>query len=346
MPTMNFSSDNAYGAAPEIVQAIAAAGTAPEPSYGEDQYTKRLSARLAEVFEHEVAVFPVSTGTAANALSLATLCPPHGAVFCHAESHVVMDECAATEFLGGGLRLVALPGARGKVTPLAIEAALPSFRRGVHSSLPSAVSLTQATEYGTVYTPEEVTAIGATARKAGMAVHMDGARFANALCHLGCRPADITWRAGVDVLCFGATKNGACGAEAVIFFDRARVRDFEYRRKRSGHLLSKMRFASAQLLAYLENDLWLRHAGAANALAAKMAAGLSGAPGVELAQPVQANEIFAYLPEALAARLRAEGAAFYDWEPPAAGRVLARLVTSFATPEAAVTEFLARARAA
>jgi len=341
---MNFSSDNAYGAAPEIVQAMAAAGISPEPSYGEDQFTKRLSSRLAEIFEHEVAVFPVSTGTAANALSLATLCPPHGAVFCHAESHIVMDECAATEFLGGGLRLVALPGAHGKVAPAAIEAALPSFRRGVHSSLPSAVSLTQATEYGTVYTPVEVAAVTAAARKAGMAVHMDGARFANALCHLGCHPADITWRAGVDVLCFGATKNGACGAEAVIFFDRAKVRDFEYRRKRSGHLLSKMRFASAQLLAYLESDLWLHHASRANALAAQLAAGLAAVPGVKLAQPVEANEIFVYLPEALANRLRSDGAAFYDWEPPAAGRVLARLVTSFATPETAIADFLARIR--
>jgi threonine aldolase len=291
-------------------------------------------------------VFPVSTGTAANALSLATLCPPHGAVLCHAESHIVMDECAATEFLGAGLRLVGLPGAGGKVAPAAVEAALPAFRRGVHSSLPSAVSLTQATEYGTVYTPDEVAALTAAARRANLAVHMDGARFANALCHLGCSPADITWRAGVDVLCFGATKNGACGAEAVIFFDRAKVRDFEYRRKRSGHLLSKMRFASAQLLAYLANDLWLRHASAANAQAARLAAGLAGAPGVELAQPTQANEVFAYLPEGLAARLRAEGATFYDWEPPAAGRVLVRLVTSFATPEAAITEFLARVRPA
>jgi len=341
---MNFMSDNAYGAAPELVAALAEAASGPVGSYGADPHTKKLTARLAEIFEHDVFAFPISTGTAANALSLATLCPPHGAVFCHAESHIMTDECGAVEYLGSGLRLAAVSGPQGKVTPAGLAAAMPPYRRGVHSSLPSAVSLTQATEYGTVYRPEEVSAVAAAAKEQGMAVQMDGARFANALCHLGCRPADITWKVGVDVLSFGATKNGALGAEVVVFFDQAKVKDFEYRRKRSGHLLSKMRFISAQLNAYLENDLWLKHARRANALAAELAAGLASLPGVSLAQPVEANELFVSFPVELAERARAKGAAFYNWQEPADGRLLARLVTSFATPAEAVPNLLAALR--
>ncbi|HXL99342.1 MAG TPA: beta-eliminating lyase-related protein, partial [Rhizomicrobium sp.] len=216
--------------------------------------------------------------------------------------------------------------------------------RGVHSSKPSAVSVTQASEFGTVYTRDEIAALAACAHKNGMTLHMDGARFANALAHLGCKPADITWRAGVDAMSFGATKNGALMAEAVLFFDRKLVRDFDYRRKRGGHLVSKMRFLSAQLEAYLEDGRWLKTAARANALAARLGDGLAKIPGAALAYPVQANAVLALLPDATVARLRAKGAVFYDWAPPAGGRTLVRLVCSFATPEDDVTRFLEAAK--
>ena len=342
---MNFSSDNAYGAAPQILAALAAASDGAVPSYGDDPITARVRARLSDVFEHDVFVFPVATGTAANSLSLATLCPPYGAVFCHAESHIAVDECAAPEFFTGGAKLVLLQGCDAKIIPATIEAALPNFQRGVHSPRPSVVSITQATELGTVYTPDEVQAIARCAHASGMALHMDGARFANALAHLNCEPADLTWRAGVDVLSFGATKNGALCAEAVIFFDKARVGDFEYRRKKGGHLISKMRFIAAQLDAYLDGGLWLKQAMRANALAARLEEGLRAIDGVTLGHPVQANAVFAWMPKTLAAKLRDKGARFYDWAHDADGRVLIRLVLSFATPEDDVSRFLDAARA-
>jgi threonine aldolase len=337
---MNFVSDNAYGASPEILAALGAASAGAARSYGDDAVTARLTQRFSEIFEREVAVFPVVTGTAANALILATLCPPHGAIFCHRESHIAVDECGAPEFFTGGARLVLLEGGGGKIAPAAIEAALPLYRRGVHSSKPSAVSVTQASEFGTAYTPDEIAALAACAHKNGMALHMDGARFANALAHLDCKPPDVTWRAGVDALSFGATKNGALMAEAAVFFDKNLVRDFEYRRKRGGHLVSKMRFLSAQLEAYLEDGRWLKTAGRANALAARLGDELAKIPGAALAYPVQANAVLALLPDATVARLRAKGAVFYDWAPPAGGRTLVRLVCSFATPEDDVTRFL------
>jgi len=341
---MNFASDNAYGAAPEILAALTDAAEDAVPSYGDDAITARMRARFCEIFEREVAVFPVVTGTAANSLSLATYCPPHGAVFCHRESHIAVDECAAPEFFSGGAKLVLLDGDGAKITPAAIEAALPGFQRGVHSPKPSVVSITQATELGTLYRAGEIAAIARTAQASGMKLHMDGARFANALAHLGCAPADITWRAGVDVLSFGATKNGALGAEAVIFFDPADTRDFEYRRKKSGHLLSKMRFVSAQLNAYLTDGRWLRYAARANSLAARLVEGLRGVRGAALVQPVEANAVFVRLPDAVVAKLRAEGARFYDWEPPKDGHTTIRLVASFATPDADVARFIQIAR--
>jgi threonine aldolase len=341
---MNFSSDNAYGAAPQILSALTAASDGATASYGDDPITARVRARLCEVFERDVAVFPVVTGTAANSLALATLCPPYGAVFCHRESHVATDECAAPEFFTGGARLALLDGEDAKITPQAIETALPGFQRGVHSSKPSAVSITQASELGTVYTPDEIAAIGQCARKNGMSLHMDGARFANALVSLGCKAADMTWRAGVDVLSFGATKNGALCAEAVIFFDPARVADFEYRRKKGGHLVSKMRFISAQLNAYLADDLWLKQAARANGLAATLGDGLKNIPGVSLGYPAQANAVFAWLPHAAAERLRNQGARFYDWAAGEDGRTLVRLVVSFATPAEDVRRFVETAR--
>jgi len=341
---MNFLSDNAYGAAPEILTALAQANTGTAAPYGEDAITARVQQRFGEIFAREVAVFPVVSGTAANALALATLVPPYGAIFCHAHSHIVVDECAAPEFFSGGARLVPIASAHGKLTPDALRAALALYRGGVHSAKPSSISITQASERGTVYTGEEIAALGDLARAQGMALHMDGARFANALAHLGCAPADITWKAGVDALSFGASKNGALCAEAVIFFDPARAADFEYRRKRAGHLLSKMRFVSAQLEAHLAEDRWLKWARAANALAQRMAEGLAEIADVQIAEPVEANEVFAEMPEALARKLRDCGAQFYEWEKREHGRTLVRLVLSFLTPAEAVNEFLRLAR--
>ncbi len=342
---MNFASDNAYGAMPEILAALTRAGEGPARSYGDDGITARVRTRLRDIFEHEVFVYPVVTGTAANALSLATLVPPHGAILCHAESHIAVDECGAPEFFTHGAKLVTLEGDHAKISPEAIERALAHFQKGfVHHAQPAAVSLTQATERGAVYSQAELGAIADTARKHGLKLHVDGARFANALVSLNASPADLTWRAGVNALSFGATKNGALAAEAVIFFDIKDVADFEYRRKKSGHLLSKMRFVSAQLDAYLEDGRWLKAATHANGLARKLGEGLARIPGAELASPVQANAVFARLPDATVARLRKAGAVFYDWAPPKDGKTLIRLVLSFATPEEAVDRFVAAAR--
>ena len=337
---MNFLSDNAYGAAPEIVAALGAANSGTAASYGDDETTARLTKRFCELFERDVVVFPVLTGTAANSLSLATISPPYGAIFCHENSHLVVDECAAPEFFTGGARLVPLEGEGAKITPNAVERALARYRGGVHSAKPVAISITQATERGAVYTPDEIGAISALARREGMALHMDGARFANAVVHLDSSPADLTWKAGVDVMSFGATKNGALCAEAVIFFDRDRVRDFEYRRKRAGHLVSKMRFISAQLEAYLADDLWVRHARIANALARHLATALSKIANVELAEPVEANEVLVRLPDSIVQKLRDAGALFYDWEPPENQRTLIRLVLSSLTPQSDVDRFI------
>lgn len=342
---LNFASDNAYGAMPEILDALAHANDGSAPAYGADQITARLNERLRDIFEHDVFVYPVISGTAANALALSTLVPPHGAVLCHAESHVAVDECGATEFFSHGAKLVPLEGAGAKLTPEAIERTLAHFQKGfVHHSQPAAISLTQATELGTVYTPGELAAISQLARRHGLKLHLDGARFANALAHLGASPAALTWRAGVDALSFGATKNGALAAEAVIFFHADDVADFAYRRKRSGHLLSKMRFVSAQLEAYLEDGRWLAAARRANQLAKRLKEALAQLPGAEIAAPVEANSVFVRLPDATVARLRRAGAEFYDWAPSAGGKTLIRLVLSFATPVDAVDRFLAAAR--
>jgi threonine aldolase len=340
---MNFVSDNAYGAAPEILAALAAANGGTVTSYGEDPVTARLQARLSEIFERGVLAFPVISGTAANALALAALTPPYGAIFCHADAHIAVDECAAPEFFSGGAKLVSLPGENAKLTPQVIEASLRRFSAPPHSPKPSTISITQATEYGTVYSATEIAAIGAVAKAHGMKLHMDGARFANALAHLNCNPADITWRAGVDVLSFGATKNGALCAEAVIFFNKDDTHEFEYRRKKAGHLISKMRFISAQLEAYLEKDRWLTWAGRANAMATRLAKELAQIPGAKLAHPVEANALFVWLPDETAARLRKAGAKFYDWRPSSGGRTMARLVLSFMTPQDDIAHFLAAA---
>jgi threonine aldolase len=344
---MNFMSDNAAGAAPEILAALARANDGTAASYGADDITARLTAKLSKLFEKDVAVFPVATGTAANSLTLATLTPHYGAVLCHEGAHIYEDECGAPEFYSGGAKLVPIAGVHGKLTPSSIAASLAHFQRGfVHHVQPSTISLTQATERGTSYTPAEVSAIAALAKKEGLALHMDGARFANALAYLKCSPAEITWKAGVDAMSFGVTKNGALAAEAAIFFDPKRAADLEYRRKRGGHLFSKMRFLSAQIEAMIDDGLWLKLAGNANAMAQRLAQGLAALPGFTLDHPVEANEVFARLPSRTAMEaLIAAGGKFYPWGP-IAERPLIRLVCSFATREAEVDQFLAAAKRA
>ena len=335
---MHFASDNTAGISPEILAALAAANDGAVESYGADPITARLEAKLAQLFEHEVAVFPVATGTAANALALAAVTPPWGAVLCHPLAHIACDEANAPEFYTGGAKLVPVPGADGKLAVADLAALLPGDLGNVHHAQPAAISLTQATECGTVYRPAEIAGISALAHRHGLAVHMDGARFANALVHLDASPADLTWRAGVDVLSFGATKNGALGAEAIVFFDPARARDLPFRRKRAGHLFSKMRFLSAQLEAYVTDDLWLRNGRHANAAAARLAKGLTALPGVRLRHPVEANELFVELPETVISGLSAAGAQFFRWEGPTSTCI--RLVTAWNTREADVTAFL------
>jgi threonine aldolase len=339
---MNFASDNVTGVAPEILAALAAVNDGPSAAYGDDAVTARLEARMAKIFETEVTVFPVATGSAANALALSAVTPPYGAIYCHAAAHINVDECGAPEFFTGGAKLVDLPGPDGKLTAGDLAEVLAGAGKGVvHHVQPAAVSLTQATECGTVYSPDELRAIADLAHGHGLAVHMDGARFANAAASLGRSPADLTWRAGIDLMSFGATKNGALAAEAVVFFDRARAADFGFRRKRAGHLFSKMRFLSAQLEAYLTDGLWLRNAAHANRMAARIADGLDRLDGAELVYPVQANEVFVRLPEPVIAGLLADGFTFYRWDGPT-GRVV-RLVTAFNTGPAAVEALLAAA---
>lgn len=340
---MNFASDNTAGAAPEIMAALARANDGHAVSYGGDETTARLKTRFAEIFERDVEVFPVVTGTAANALSLAAIAPPYGAVICHALSHIHLDECGAPEMFSGGSKLLPVGGAGGKIDPREVQAVLDAYPAGVvHHVQPAALSLTQSTELGAVYTADEIGALSQVARARGLHLHMDGARFANAVASLGATPASLTWKAGVDIMSFGATKNGALAAEAVIVFNRDIGSDLAFRRKRAGHLLSKMRFVSAQLEAYLEDDLWLRLAAHANRMTARLAAGLAAA-GAEVSIVPQANEIFPRLPVALVERLRAAGARFHPW--PMAGddedaRTI-RLVTSFQTTDEEVRRFLA-----
>lgn len=330
---MNFASDNTAPVAPEIMTAIQAANHGTASSYGADALTERLTTLAHEVFETELAIVPVSTGTAANGLALAALSPAYGAIYCHENAHILLEECGAPEFYTGGAKLIGLPGSAGKLDrERLVEALALASNAGVHHVSPAAISLTQATEWGTVYRPDEVAALAGLARAHGLRLHMDGARLANAIARLGCTPAELTWRAGVDVLSLGATKNGALAAEAVVVFDPGLAAGFAERRKRAGHLLSKMRFLSAQLVAMLEQGRWLAYAAHANAMADRLAAGLEAVAGVRLVQPVEANEVFLVMPEPLITALHAEGYAFYRWlTPPAEAGPVVRLVTSFAT---------------
>jgi threonine aldolase len=327
---MRFLSDNTATICPEILEAIAASNQGAHPAYGDDPWTQRLDSAFSEFFAAPVRAFVVTTGTAANALGLATSTPPYGAVFAHEEAHIVMDECGAPEFFSGGARVVVVPGEHGKLTPAALTVALDAIVPSVHTVQPSALSVTESTELGTTYRPEEIAALTDIAHRRNLRAHMDGARLANAIVHLGCHPADITWRAGIDVLSFGATKNGALAAEAVVFFDVQCVADFELRRKRAGHLISKSRYASAQLLAYLQSGVWRRNAERANLLAQRIAR----AAGPRLVHPVEANELFVRLGTYGKQRLREAGFEFYDWGHESRGE--ARLVVSWDQSESSV----------
>ena len=345
---MNFASDNSAGVAPDILAALVRASEGYALGYGNDDVTRALGRRMNALFEREVALFLVATGTAANALALAHLVPPWGAVLCHRECHAVTDECGAPEFFGGGLKLVGLPGAGCKLAPDTVAAAIARYSgHRPHQANAAALSLTQATEAGAIYRNADVRALADLAHAHGLAVHMDGARFANALVRLGSSAAEATWKAGVDVLSFGATKGGALGAEAVIFFDPARAEFMPERRKRGGHLLSKHRFLAVQFEAFLESDRWLALARHANAMADRLAQGLAQT-GLRPVWPVEANLVFVKIPKAADLRLRAAGAAYYvrhsDSLPAGMeigpGEVLIRLVTSFSTRADDVDRFV------
>ena len=337
----NFASDNTAPVAPEIMEAIAGANAGQAPPYGADDLSMGLGPLFSELFETEVAVFPVATGTAANVLSLTMLTPPYGAIYCHENAHIEEDECGAPEFYTGA-KLVPLPGDHGRREAAHLSDKLESLALGLeHHVQPAASSLSQATESGTSYRPEDVAAIAAVADRFDLGLQMDGARFANSLAFLECTPADITWRAGVDVLSFGATKNGGLASEAAVFFKPELAETFKYRRKRGGHLFSKMRYVSAQLDAYVRDGLWLRLAGNANAMAQRLSAGLAAIPGVELMHPVEANEIFPRVPEPIIVGLAAQGCGFHRWGGSAS--TVLRLVTAFNTTEDEVDGFVSAA---
>ncbi len=339
MDKARFFSDNAAPVHPAVWDAMRAAD-AVDTAYDGDRWSQRLNGAFSDLFEVPCQVFAVATGTAANCLSLAALCPPHRAVLCHEEAHIEMDEAGAPGFYMGGAKLMLLPGAGAKIAPDAITARLDSIRNDVHQVQASAVSITQASEYGLAYMSEEVAAIGDVARARGLTLHMDGARFANAVAHLGCSPADVTWRAGVDVLSFGCVKNGGMNAEAIVVFESAKATSdvLPYLRKRAGHLQSKGRYLAAQLLAMVEDDLWLTNARAANSAAAVIAA----AADERLLHPVQANEVFMRLTRDEAAALRTAGFDFYDWGVfDTCGNGAARFVTSWQHGDADVAPLAA-----
>ncbi len=345
---LNLYSDNVTGVAPEVMAALAAANSGTASSYGADPITARVEKRFAELFGTEVAAFPVATGTIANALALAVLVPPYGTVLCHQEAHINVDECGAPELFTGGAKLIPLPGRDAKLDAATIAERLAKGELGnVHHAQPAAVSITQSTEYGAVYGPDEIRAIAELAHAHGLMLHMDGSRFANAAASLGCAPADITWKAGVDAMSFGGTKNGAMAAEAVIFFGprtAGAAAAFPYHHKRAGQLFSKMRFVAAQLEALLTDDLWLRHARHANAQAARLARGLAVIPGVEILHPVQANEVFVRMPEKVKAGVVAADSGIESWDGPTGLRT--RLVTAFNTPDGDVDRMIAQFRRA
>jgi threonine aldolase len=349
---MHFGSDNVVGASPEVMRALMQANDAgPMSSYGEDEIAQRVEAEFARIFETDVTVLLMATGTAANGLALACMTPAWGEIFCHQDAHVMTDECGGPENWTEGAKITPLPGVGGKLSPATLKAALEAPRRGIHSVKPAALSLTNLTECGTAYSAKETAALTAIAKTHGLGVHLDGARFSNAVAGSKASPADLTWKAGVDVLTLGATKNGALAAEAVIFFDQALAETASYRRMRGGHLLSKGRLLSAQFAGWLADDHWLELARKANASARRLARGLAAAKGVRLAWPVDGNEVFAVMPEKLEQRLLKQGFRFYRWrdaamrsgEAPGKGEVLCRLVCSWRTEAADIDRLVTAA---
>ncbi len=328
----SFASDNAAPAHPKILAAVAACNEGFAAPYGADELSRRLDRAYSDVFERETYVFPVASGTAANGLALASVTPPYGVVFCHELSHIVVSEAGAVEFYSGGGRLVLLKGEHSKLLPETFASALRGYGpSALHQMQAASLSLTQATDRGTVYTLDELKALAGVARSAGLRVHMDGARFANALVHLKATPAEMTWKSGVDIVSFGTTKNGTMMAEAVLVFDKTLAEMVRIRHKRAGFLQSKMRYFAAQLLAYLEGGLWLENARAANASAQRIGARLATTPGITLAHPVEANQIFAHIAADRCQQLRDHGIEFRTWGAP--GGDLHRLVTSYCEPE-------------
>jgi threonine aldolase len=332
---MRFFSDNAAAAHPKVIEAIAETNRL-DTAYDGDEWSKRLDGAFSDLFETDVRALWVTTGTAANCLALAALCPPFGAIICHRDAHIENDEAGAPAFFTHGAKLMLVDGLGAKVAPETVEEAVGRVRKDVHQVQPKALSITNATEYGLAYSAAEVGALGETAKRHGLGFHMDGARFANAIVATGDSPADVTWRAGVDALSFGFVKNGGLNAEALILFDTDLADEVAVRRKRAGHLLSKGRMLAAQILAMLDGDLWLANGRAANAAAQTIAK----AGGERLVHPVEANEIFLRVSPAEAAQLRSVGFDFYDWAP---GEI--RLVTSWDQQGEAV-ERLAQAIAA
>lgn len=314
---MNFASDNTSPVSPLVMQAILNANEAPMPAYGQDPITKHARQRFMEIFGRDVDVFFTATGTAANCLALTTMAPPFGAIYCHREAHINTDECGAPEAATSGAKLIGLSGEQGKLTPDILKVQIEKdLSMRPHSPQPAAISLSQCTESGTVYQKNEIEAICKLARHYNLSVHMDGARFANALVATGESPASLTWCAGVDVLSLGGTKNGAMAAEAVVFFNRNLAKSADYTQKRQGQLFSKMRYFSCQFLALFEEDLWLKNALHANHMATRLMEILQRCEGVSLLYPVEANEIFVHMPDSLTKHLRDRGVLFYDWGIP------------------------------
>lgn len=329
-----FASDNTAGVCPEALEALVAADAGWLPSYGNDELTRKVCDRLRELFETECDIYYVFNGTAANSLALATMCQSYHSVICADSAHVETDECGAPEFFSNGTKLLTAPNRAGKLQPEDVRL-LATKRSDIHFPRPKVVSLTQSTELGTVYRPDEIRAIAAEARALGLRVHMDGARFANAVASLDVPPAELTWRAGVDVLCFGGTKMGLPVGEAVVFFDRELSHEFAWRCKQAGQLASKMRYLSAPWLGLLKDGVWLHRAAHANRMARRLANGFAKLPGARLAAPCEANGVFVHLPDATANHLRAQGVFFYGFIGGAY-----RFMCSWATSEAAVDRLL------
>jgi threonine aldolase len=335
-PVRHFASDNYAGITPEAWAALQEANADHEPAYGNDRWTQRAADAIREVFETPCEVFFVFNGTAANSLALAHSTQSFHSVLCHEVAHVETDECGAPEFFGNGSKLLLLPGEQGRLTPAGIDKAV-RRRKDIHYPKPQAVTVTQSTEVGTLYSPAELRAIGSMAKRHGLRFHMDGARFANAVAALGCAPREITWQAGVDVLCFGGTKNGIHVGEAVVFFNLELAREFDLRTKQGGQLCSKMRFVSAPWLGMLRDQVWLRYAGHANRMASLLHSLIVDLPGVKILFPVQANAVFVDLPKPVIEALWARGWLFYNF----IGEGGCRLMCSWDTTESDVRAFAA-----